>query len=279
MNNDGAFDNQTDGSICFAVTPSPLILQVNPRPFFSLNQSYILCVNTNGTEVLPPPLLDTGLPATDYSFVWERNGNELIGETGPTLSPTQGGTYRVTVTDITTSTQTTCDSFVETDVIESAPPSLVVNVVTEIFDNTNTIEAIATGPGDYQYSLDGGQLQDNGIFTGVSAGLHEVTAIDTLGCGEVTEEVFIVDYPRYFTPNGDGTNDRWQIEGIGSNALIYIFDRYGKLLKQLNPVGPGWDGTFNGNNMPTNDYWFTVVYNEPLNGQSREFRAHFTLKR
>ncbi|WP_138435005.1 T9SS type B sorting domain-containing protein, partial [Winogradskyella algicola] len=90
---------------------------------------------------------------------------------------------------------------------------------------------------------------------------------------------FVVDYPKYFTPNGDGIHETWNIEGIGSTAKIYIFDRYGKLLKQISPQGQGWDGTFNGNNMPSSDYWFTVEYLEPLTNQIKEFKAHFTLKR
>jgi gliding motility-associated-like protein len=47
----------------------------------------------------------------------------------------------------------------------------------------------------------------------------------------------------------------------------------------LSPTGQGWDGTFNGNMMPTSDYWFTVIYNEPIGGNQKEFKAHFTLKR
>ncbi|WP_157957271.1 T9SS type B sorting domain-containing protein, partial [Winogradskyella tangerina] len=85
--------------------------------------------------------------------------------------------------------------------------------------------------------------------------------------------------PRYFTPNGDGNHDTWNIAGIGNSAKIYIFDRYGKLLKQLSPGGPGWNGTYNGNRMPTGGYWFVVEYDEPTTGQRKELRAHFTLKR
>ncbi|MEQ3665458.1 T9SS type B sorting domain-containing protein, partial [Olleya sp.] len=61
----------------------------------------------------------------------------------------------------------------------------------------------------------------------------------------------------------------------------YIFDRYGKLLKQLSPSGLGWDGTYNGNPMPTSDYWFTVEYREPndTSNTRKQFKAHFTLKR
>ncbi|HLF53229.1 T9SS type B sorting domain-containing protein, partial [Flavobacterium sp.] len=62
------------------------------------------------------------------------------------------------------------------------------------------------------------------------------------------------------------------------NAKIYIFDRYGKLIKQISPTGTGgWDGTYNGQLMPSSDYWFTVDYLET--GVNKVFKAHFSLKR
>ncbi|MBL7866385.1 MAG: T9SS type B sorting domain-containing protein, partial [Flavobacterium lindanitolerans] len=82
-----------------------------------------------------------------------------------------------------------------------------------------------------------------------------------------------------FTPNADGYNDTWNIIGLADQpeAAIYIFDRYGKLLKQISPAGSGWDGTMNGNPLPSTDYWFKVLYKE--NNASKEFKAHFSLKR
>ncbi|WP_258774303.1 T9SS type B sorting domain-containing protein [Winogradskyella sp. KYW1333] len=264
-------------TICFAV--APLTLQVNPLPAFDLDPSYILCVNTNGSEAFDPLVLDTGLSASNYGFEWSLNGTVIAGATGPSLMPQQGGSYSVTVTDTSTSTVTSCSTTDTTDVVESEPPVLVVDVVTQAFAENHVIEATAGGPGDYEYSLDGGPWQDSGTFVNVSPGGHEVTARDKNGCGSVTEPVFVIDYPLYFTPNGDGNHDTWNIVGIGSTAKIYIFDRYGKLLKQISPTGSGWDGTYNGNSMPSSDYWFTVEYDEPITNQRKELKAHFTLKR
>ncbi|MFN4198131.1 MAG: T9SS type B sorting domain-containing protein, partial [Flavobacterium sp.] len=88
-----------------------------------------------------------------------------------------------------------------------------------------------------------------------------------------------INYPPFFTPNQDGYNDTWNIIGGDQlvNAKIYIFDRYGKLLKQISPNGEGWDGTYNGRPLPSTDYWFTINYEE--NGTPKEFKAHFSLKR
>ena len=91
------------------------------------------------------------------------------------------------------------------------------------------------------------------------------------------DNVQIIDYPHFFTPNGDGYNDTWNIVGLDASAKIFIFDRYGKLLKQISPIGNGWDGTFNGHLLPSTDYWFLVEYDEQ--NTAKQFRAHFAMKR
>ncbi|MBT8278052.1 MAG: T9SS type B sorting domain-containing protein, partial [Bacteroidia bacterium] len=243
-------DNDTTAdSICYAV--SDLTLQVNPIPVFDLEEDYILCVNTNGTEVIDQPVLDTGLSMADYSFVWSLNGVDLAGETGSSLAPTQGGSYSVTVTDNVTG----CSSTDTAIVTESAPPVVTAVLSSLVFADENVIEATATGPGVYEYSLDDGPWQDSGIFTNVSSGEHIVRARDKNGCGVGFTTILVIDYPLFFTPNGDGYHDTWNIAGIATqpSAKIYIFDRFGKLLKQLSPTGQGWNGTYNGALMPSDD--------------------------
>jgi gliding motility-associated-like protein len=84
--------------------------------------------------------------------------------------------------------------------------------------------------------------------------------------------------PKYFTPNGDGFHDFWNVKGVSmlsnTNSIIYIFDRYGKLLKQLSAVSAGWDGTYNGNQMPADDYWYSIQFDD-----GRNVNGHFALKR
>ncbi|MBU2921462.1 hypothetical protein KO504_08925, partial [Winogradskyella psychrotolerans] len=203
-----------DTSICYAI--AEVTLQVNPLPEFGFNQSYTLCLNTNGSEVLDPLVLDTGLSATAYSFEWSYNGTAIVGETGPSIMPTQGGTYSVKVIN----DSTFCESELSTEVIESEPPALVIELLTQAFAENHVLQAMASGSGDYEYSLDGGAWQDEGLFTNVSAGQHHITARDKNGCGLTTEPKFVIDYPLYFTPNGDGKNETWNIEGIGSSAKI-----------------------------------------------------------
>ena len=262
-------------AFCFATTS--LSLEVNLLPQFFLDENYIICVNTNGTETLGPPLLDTGLNVLDYTFEWSLNGTVIAGANAPSYLAMQPGAYSVTVTDILTN----CPRTATTTVIESSPPIVTAIVTSLAFSDNNVIEVEALGSGDYEYSLDGGPWQDSNIFEDVALGEHTVTVRDKIGCGFATATVIVMDYPKYFTPNGDGYHDTWRIAGIDSqpDATIYIFDRFGKLVKQLHPLGDGWDGTFNGYNMPASDYWFTVQYIEPTDGMPRTFKAHFALKR
>lgn len=92
--------------------------------------------------------------------------------------------------------------------------------------------------------------------------------------------VNVIDYPCFLTPNQDGFYDTWNIIGIREfdpTARIYIFDRFGKLIKQISPIDGGWDGTFKGNPLPSSDYWFIVEYRE--GDVPKEIKGHFTLKR
>ncbi|ARV09106.1 hypothetical protein BTO05_05445 [Winogradskyella sp. PC-19] len=266
---------------CFEI--AEVTLQTNLLPIFDLDDTYTLCLSSNDEAEVPiPPVIDTELSDADYTFEWSFNGDVLATETGSSLIPTQGGTYSVLVTDTTTSTVTMCTNFDETVVVEGGiPDSLDVEVVSQTFTGNNMIVATATGNSEYEYSLDNGPWELSGEFENVTGGEHLVAVRDVLGCGILYENITVIDYPKFFTPNGDGNNDTWTIRGIDSQpaAVIYIHDRYGKLLKQLSPTSPGWDGTYNGNNMPSSDYWFTLEYNEPINDERRTFTAHFALKR
>ncbi|WP_337966980.1 T9SS type B sorting domain-containing protein [uncultured Flavobacterium sp.] len=93
--------------------------------------------------------------------------------------------------------------------------------------------------------------------------------------GDCINFVDELPFPKFFTPNNDSFNDYWTIDFayLAPNTGIKIFDRYGKLIKELVTNGV-WDGNYLGNPQPASDYWFTVTR---LNGT--EYRGHFSLKR
>lgn len=153
--------------------------------------------------------------------------------------------------------------------------------VTDAFAENQIVTIIATNAGNYLYQLDSGPFQTSPIFENVALGMHSITVKDVNDCSTpITDSnVLVIGYPKFFTPNGDSFNDTWNIVGFEDqlNTRIYIFDRYGKLLKDISPSGSGWDGNYTGNPMPASDYWFTVEYSEQ--GVIKEFKSHFSLKR
>ena len=139
----------------------------------------------------------------------------------------------------------------------------------------NEITVLVDGTGDYEYSLDGIQYQDSNEFNNLNVNDYTVYVRDKNDCGVTSEDIFLMYYPHFFTPNNDGYNDTWQIINADKEPSnkIFIYDRYGKLLKQLRPNDMGWDGTLNGQKLSSNDYWFVL---ERENGKT--YRGHFSLK-
>jgi len=257
-------------------------LVVEQLPELALEGEYRICVDAEGNPIAQesggesPPVLDTGLDASQFAFLWSLDGSVLPNDVGPSIVALAAGTYTVVVTELSTGCQVEATAVVTL----SQPPVDYGAESLGAFGGSHSIEAWAEGLGTYWFSLDGGPFQDSGTFDGVSAGEHVVTITDINGCGTVEVTVGVVDYPRFVTPNNDGYHDTWNIIGIGQAdpaARIYIFDRHGKLLKQVSPMGPGWDGTYKGQPLPSSDYWFRVEYTE--GGQAKEFAGHFTLKR
>jgi len=205
-------------------------------------------------------------------YVWS------TGETTSSITVTEAGLYTVTITtNYASSPAVSCSNVQTIRVIESDEAVITDVIIQDWTFNSNQLEIIAEGIGDYEYSIDGFNYQDSPIFTNLLAGNLTVYVRDKNGCGVVSEEVSLLFYPGFFTPNNDGFNDYWQIisSAYELDLRIYIFNRYGKLLKILKPESQGWDGTYNGKQLPSSDYWFLVE--RPSNGLS--YKGHFTLKR
>lgn len=258
-----------------------LQLIVNPIPAVELGADFVLCLNpSNGSA---SQIIDaTPSISGNYTYSWtpanpdvDANGNQSAQ-----YDVTQAGTYVVLVTN----SDTLCDNTDTVTVTSSSPPvAVTVNLLTPLFSSgLATIQVIPSGGyGQYEYSIDGGaNWQTEPIFSGLDNDSYTVLVRDIAGCGVTpSEEFFTVTYPNFFTPNGDGYNDTWKVANLPEkyNAKIYIFDRYGKLLKEISSYGKGWDGTLNGNMLPATDYWFKVEYTE--GGTEKEFKSHFSLKR
>jgi gliding motility-associated-like protein len=257
--------------------PGTVSVLVNPLPEPHI-QGGAICIDATGA-ILNPLELNTNLSSSDYSFEWYTVANNtatLISGTDPYYYATTPGRYAVSITDLTT---TCVSSLASAEVVLMPKPESLVLETSAYFADAQVIYAHVLPVGVYEYQLDGGNFQSSNVFGGVSTGTHTVTVRDLNHCGELSDSVELLDFPRFFTPNNDAYNDTWNIFELGNqaNAKIYIFDRLGKLIKQLSPVDSGWDGTFNNKDLPATDYWFVVYYKE--NNEDKTFKSHFALKR
>ena len=254
---------------CFAISPANLV--VLERPEVAANYTTSYCeTNFPDTITLTGEVIN---PQTTYSYQWYLDNNPL-NETGTTISVNMSGiyTFQVTNTNQCVATQTITVNPINAPVI-----SLVD--FTELTEN-NTVTINLENSGNFEFALDNPNLlfQDSNVFTNVSPGVHIAYVREKNGCGFAEQTIYILGFPQFFTPNGDGFNDYWKPLGISKTSNIdlniKVFNRYGKLLKQIEPFGLGWDGTFNSNPMPTDDYWFLI---SRKNGTT--YTGHFTLKR
>jgi gliding motility-associated-like protein len=194
------------------------------------------------------------------------------GAVSASIQVTTPGIYTVTIGNLNNCTK------LKTFTVIGSEIATIEDIIVNDFSATTTAEIVATGNGIYQYSIDGQNYQDSPIFANLSELEYTAYVKDTKGCGIVDKKFYLLQIPKYFTPNGDGTNDTWTIRNLTRRGLnqtiITIFDRYGKMIEQFNGSQAAWDGTYNGKTLPADDYWFTFANN------GRElFRGHLALLR
>lgn len=247
--------NQID--LCFDVTSFRLFVGEIPEP--EINTTGVLC-NGNATQITA----QGGFAAYSWS----------TGETTRTITATQPGTYTVTVQRAYGDRY--CEGSSSVEVVPSEAPQSIEVSISDWTNDNNTITVAAIGAGDYEYSIDGINYQDDNTFYNLETGIYVVYVRDKNGCGADSDEVALLHYPNYFTPNGDSHHDRWRIEYSleEPNLKVDIYDRYGKLLISFGPQYEGWDGTYNGHPLPSTDYWFVVTRQD-----GRQHRGHFSLIR
>lgn len=245
-----------NGPNCYDITP--ITLEV--KTFDPLNfeeENLALCSNSR---------IDLAV-ATGYSkYLWN------TGATTNSITIATVGEYSVKVTNADN-----CEATKKFHVINSEPATIIGVKTNDFSGNNNSILIGYTGSGNYEFSIDGSYYQDNPKISNIAAGTYFAYARDKNGCGLSTPFSFtILDYPRYFTPNGDGYNDTWTIKNLNllPAAKIQIFNRYGKLLKQFNSSNLNWNGTLNGYLLPADDYWFNLIFEDGKN-----IKGHFSLKR
>ncbi|MFV8270385.1 T9SS type B sorting domain-containing protein [Flavobacterium sp. GT2N3] len=261
-----AISNTVSGSYVF--TPNTTECATNQTLAVTVNPLIVPnFINFSICSGKPAPNLNTTSP------------NGIRGTWSPaTIDNTTSATYV-----FTPNPGQMCASTVKTINVTVNPSNAITNLnwtVTDAFAKNQIVTVTDPVGVNYLYQLDNGPIQVSTVFENVSLGTHSITVKHVNGCSEFTNDnVLVINYPKFFTPNDDGYNDTWNVFTLQEqlNSKILIFDRHGKFLKEIFPNGTGWDGTYIGQPMPANDYWFSIEYIEQ--DVVKNFKSHFSLKR
>ncbi len=262
-----------------------ITLIVEPLPVFTINAPEYICQNSTA-------ILEADVEGTDFvTYHWVLKEDTSIGGTQSQLEISQEGIYELTVINV----ETGCLDTKEVEVKLSGSPSIDSNDIV-IFDDLNgtsdeykiRILKENLGVGNYEFLLrfeDGTETSFQTIpeFKNLKAGKYTLVVRDINGCQPNAElEFSILRFPRFFTPNSDGENDMWVIKGLDESLFkqgeIVVFDRFGKIIYKDSVFGLGWDGSFQGVELPSNDYWFSLNLTD-VSENNYKYEGHFSLLR
>ena len=246
----------------------PIRLTVNKTPIIKDSVVKFICIdNPSATVSLQAEVtnIQSGL-----KYLWNS------GQITSTILVNAPGVYSVTVTSAEG-----CVAIKQYEV-KAAAKAIIETITVNGLGGSNitTVLASLDANGGYLYSIDSenGPFQESNVFTNLSGGAHIVYIKSPYACGIVSKVFTVIEFPKFFTPNGDGINDTWSVLGINKKyntaSEIYIFDRYGKLLTKIDPKSYGWDGMYNGQILPATDYWFVTILTD-----GTVYKGHFSLLR
>jgi gliding motility-associated-like protein len=238
---------------------------VNSEPIINLQDSYTICFNPN----LKPEIMISAAASND-SFEWRNSAGTIIN-TNQDFILNSVGEFSLTV--YKTENGLRCSNTKTFNVVNPEPPSFS-NILVNTEDQTNNIvDVFINGNSNYEFSLDNINFSGRSTsftFSDVAAGVRTIYARDINECEQsIQSNVSVIGFKKFFTPNGDGENDFWNINGLDQAFFksidVSIFNRYGKVVGKITDfTSPGWNGTFNGKLLASNNYWFkaTIVDND-----------------
>ncbi|MFS4469618.1 T9SS type B sorting domain-containing protein [Maribacter sp. 2210JD10-5] len=252
--------NHSQLESCYEITNFNINIIPLPQP--DIEETYVICPDS------PELIVDGG----DFETWSWRNGSNIEISTDRIIDIVAIGDYSLTVTQTTNGVA--CEKTVAFEVVSSGAPEDFTAEIGVPSDNVE-IRVSVIGTGEFEYSVDGENFQDSDRLE-VFPGVYTVFVRDKYLCRTISREVIALGYQNFFTPNGDGYNEYWNIIGAKNypGSRLFIYDRYGKLLTQESATGLGWDGTLNGTQLPASDYWFKYIYDD-----GKVFTGHFSLKR
>lgn len=256
----------TNNGGCRPVSSS-IIVQITDAPIIDVGNNKVICGNDSLLNLNAQFSNAGGLVwSTTGSGVFESlnaaNTNYVLSDRDRTLN-----SFRI----IATTTDNGSCLAVKDSLLINLAPVPVVNAGKDVFvfENTPyTLNPIITGNiQSYKWSpanFLSNALLRNPIFRGNADQLLTLTVESANGC-VATDEILITvvkpfPIPNVFSPNGDGIHDTWVIPELDKypNAIVNVFDRYGRRVFFTEGYKRPWDGTFNGKPLAVATYYYII---------------------
>ncbi|TXD47716.1 T9SS type B sorting domain-containing protein [Polaribacter sp. IC073] len=246
-------------------------------PYFELEkETYVLC-NDIGSVTLKTINFEG-----NYTYNWTKDTLPLSSNTSE-INVNEVGRYKVKAVS-----KAGCESDEKIIIVRNSEIATITkeNVIITENSSNNSIQIVPLnlGIGIYEFSIDeeSGSYTTDVFFENLSPGIHTLFVADKGGCGIAEYRFSILEYPKFFSPNGDGVNDFWEINGYHKDfyttSSISIYNRFGVLLFTIDEENRSWDGTYQGKELPSNSYWFSTILTD-INGVSIEKIGYFSLLR
>lgn len=255
----------TTNGTCYGSGSFNLIIKYFPP--IELTENLFICKNNF------PIKISATIPANlqkDYFYSWSN------GESSHEITVYNEQQISVTITDKIIG----CEK-IKTFKISAVTTPIITNI--EIKPTEYSVTILTKNNFDNLFVLDDidGVYKTENTFINVKAGSHTVYVKNKYNCGISSKDFFVLGFPKFFTPNNDGINDTWRVKGLNFKEYTYsnvhIFNRFGKHLASIHP-NFGWDGTYNGKNLPSSDYWFSINITD-LENSTITYNGHFSLIR
>lgn len=255
IDKEGVYKYTVTDRFCGSISATVKVIK-NNKPNAGIGKSIQICEFSQSINLFD--LLE-GSPDTTGTWYLESNNLNVTGLVSGEFDPkvNTSGKYIYTVDNGSCGID---KSEITVEVLKDNPLNNVTIKVNDFSSKNNSIQVFVASEREYEYSLDGVNYQISSFFNQVSGGYQTVYVRGVDGCEFYKETVFVKSYPAFFTPNNDGVNDFWRLDNFPNvKYQIYIYTRFGKLIKEIPSITGFWDGTYQGRNLESSDYWFKVV--------------------
>lgn len=212
-----------------------------------------------------------------YVYSWTNSSGQIIAHTANIVN-LPADNYTLSITD-----QTTCGLLTKTYTVNAQNDIIASPQVTDLqmCSAGDALLSVPNPSNQYIYRLydSGSSLtpldeQSDGKFKiNVKANRSYYVSQSHGSCESSRAEVKVsvgittVNIANTFSPNGDGINDTWKINGIENypNAHVQIFTRSGEKVFESTGYAAAFNGTYNGKMLPVGTYYYIINLNSGCN--------------